>query len=394
MADLKKTTFLLITGLLSLTVFISISHAQPIVSCNATGDETNTFYTNKTVYVESSTNITTSATPVGIYIVNDSNSWANGTVLNDVSGGNETNTTNSSGYLELTRIWSPILTIGEYDIVVDVNRDGVYNSTVDFVDNLTTTGFEVIAVPVPTLDIDVGPNSPPNHNWNLTDSDYNVMLQLELTAGPVEDVKINSMAIAASGTGDDKNGVQVIRLILDENGNGVYDQGESLLAFGQYIRDDAFATLDIQNGEYVIPVNKTVYIIIIYTMSGSSSDGDTYKFEADSISAVGATTGAQVKIIGLPVGSALKTIVAQGITSTTTTTSSTTSSSSTTLTTISSTTSTTTSTPPPQVESSWIYVILIVALLCSIPIFLVIFFSRKRRSHTGFEELKGKWSEH
>lgn len=388
---------LLIIGIVFFTSFVNSAQAQLIFSCNATGSEINTFYTNETVYVKGSSNITTTSTQVDIYIVNDNNNWANGTVLVDVSGGKKTNTTNSSGHLETMRAWSPTLTIGKYDIVVDVDRNGVYNSTVDYVDNLATTGFEVIAVPVPTLTLGLGPSNPPNHNWNLGNISYNTMLQLKLTVGPVEDVKITSIALSASGTGNDKDGVSVARLILD-NGNGAYDQGETLLSYGQYIRDDGILMLNIDNG-YVIPVNQTVYMIIVYTMTDSSSNGNTYSFQLASVSATGAVTGQKVTITGFPITSATKTIVAAGATTTTSTTTTTTiaTTSTSTTTTIRPTTTTTFLPPLPPFGPDWITFILIMGLIpiAAVVIILIIMFIRgKGKSESRFEELKEKWKKY
>jgi hypothetical protein len=382
--------FLLIV-IIFFTVFVNAAKAQSIISCNSTGYEINTFYTNETVYVKSTTNITINATEVDIYIVNDNNTWTNGTILTDVSGGKKTNTTNATGYLELTRIWSPTLTVGKYDIVVDVDRNAVYNSSIDYVDSLTATGFEVIPVPVPTLALALGPNSPSSHSWNLGNTSYNTMLQLKLTAGSVEDVKITSIALSASGTGNDKTGVHFASLVLD-NGNGVYDQGETLLSYGQYNRDDGVLMFNIDN--YVIPINQTVYMLIVYTMTNSSSNGDTYSFQVASVTAVGADTGEQVRITGLPITSATKTIVA-AVTTTTTTTSTTTTTTSTTTTTTTTLPTTTTSIQLPQLGKNWIYVVLAVGLIpvAIVAIALAILFFKKRRQQpeNKFEELKEKW---
>jgi hypothetical protein len=386
---------LLMAGIILFTAFISSvnsAQAQSIISCNSTGSEINTFYTNETVYAASSINISTTSTPVYIYIVSDNNTWANGTALTDVSGGDETATTNSSGYLEIKRIWSPTLTIGKYDIVVDVNGDGIYNSSIDYVDSLTATGFEVIPLPIPTLALALGPNSSSSHTWNLGNGSYNVMLQLKLTTGTVEDVKISSISLAASGTGNDKTGISFVTLVLDD-GNGKYDQGETLLSYGQYARDDGVLVLDIENG-YVVPSNQTAYMLIVYTMTNSSSNGNTYNFQVASVSAAGATTARQVTPTGLPITSATKTIVVAGATTTTTTTSSTSTS---TTTTTQPTTTTTSFIQLPQFGSNWIYIVLVAGLVpvaIAVIILAVLFFRKRQKPGKKFEELREKWKKY
>ena len=385
--------FLIAIGIF-FVIFVNSANAQPIISCDANGFEKNTFYTNETVYLRSTTNITATSQEVYIYIVNDIIVWTDGVILNDVSGGRKTNTTNSSGYLEVMKIWSPSLTVGNYDIVVDVNKDGAYNISVDYVDNFTTPGFEVVETPVPTLDLSLGPNTPPNHDWNLGNNSDNVMLQMKLAAGPVEDVKINSIALVASGTGDDKNGINFASLISDD-GNGVYDQGDTLLSFGKYIKDDGVLVLNLEN--YVIPANKTAYMLVIYSMSNFSSHGSTYNFQVASVSATGANSGVSVRPTGLPITSATKTVIAATNATTTTSSTTTTSTTTTSLTTTSSTTTTTSPYQLPKISQKYTAFILIVSIVLGVVmvaiVFVVAFIKKKQASETKFEELKEKWSQ-
>ena len=387
---MKKILFTF--GIIFFTLFANSTQAQ-LVSCNSTGSEINTFYANETIYVKSTANITVNETSVDIYIVANNNSWINGSSLTDVSGGKKTNTTNSTGYLEIIKIWSPTLNVGLYDIVVDVDKNGLYNSTMDYVDSLTTTGFEVLTTPVPTLALSLGPNNPSNHNWNLGNYSYNTMLQLKLVTGLYEDIKITSMSLAAGGTGNDKDGVQIIYLFSDDNGNSAFDQGENILSFGQYGRDDGLLMLNIENG-YTIAANKTSYIIMVYTMTNSSSNGNTYSFQIASLTAEGVGSGLKVTPTGFPINSAVKTVV--GATTTTTTVETTTTLvSSTTTTTIP--TTTTTSPPSSPLGIDWIYIILIAGLVPVAILVIVLaylFFKRKRSYRNTFDELKDKWKKY
>lgn len=395
--------FLLIIGIIFLTSFTKSVHAQ-VISCNETGSEINTFYANETVYVKSDSNITVAATQVDIYIVNDINNWTNGTNLTDVSGGKKTNTTNSSGYLEIMKTWSPTLSVAKYDIVVDVNRDGVYNSTVDYVDSLTATGFEVLPVPVPTITFAIGSNSPANHNWYVSNTSYNEMLQLKINASSFEDVKIKSIGLVASGSGNDKTGIHYVTLISDDNANGKFDQGENILAFGEYSGDDGFLVFNLNNGDgYVVQANKTIYMLILYSMTNSSSNGDTYSFKVSSVAATGSTTGRVASTPGIPITSATKTAVAAivtttstAITSTSIVASSATSTSTSITTTTVSPTSTTVPTQPPS-GPGWMNIVLIAGLIPVAVIAVIlafIFLKRRKKSAVEFEELKEKWNKY
>jgi len=288
-----------------LFLLVNSANAQTIWSSNATGSEKNLFYSNESVYV-TSRNISTTTITVDIYVVNDSNAWINNTVLTSYGvSATGTVTTNASGYIEPTLIWSSLIT-GSYDIVVDVNRDGNYTSNVDYVDNLTVAGFTVVAVPVPTLTFSVGPKSPSDHIWNVSSTGDNVMLQLKVKADN-ENVKINSFDMTASGSGDDKTGISLIRLTLDDNNNGIYESNETLLGYGKFNNDNGVLILSIGNG-YTIPTGATTYFLFLYTMSSSVSAGNNFSFQILSSSAVGASSGKTAKLGGLPINSAVKTI--------------------------------------------------------------------------------------
>lgn len=81
--------------------------------------------------------------------------WAVGdSIGDDVSGGVETVSTDDSGNIGVTLIWPASLTVGEYDIVADVNQNGTLDAG-EAIDGLSAVeGFEAvpefttIAIPV------------------------------------------------------------------------------------------------------------------------------------------------------------------------------------------------------------------------------------------------------
>jgi hypothetical protein len=389
--------------LILLFLFINPVNAQNILSTNSTGGEQNTFYSNESVYTMSTVNITTNSTIVRIYIVSDNNSWTNGTTLTDASTGYRTATTNDTGYLTNTRIWSPTLTIGKYDIVVDANNDGKYNTTFDFVDNLTITGFEVIAVPKPSIVASRGEQSPSNHDWDLANGDANnLMFQLKLTAGSVEDVKITDVFIEASGTGNDKTEIKSVTLVHDTNNNGIFDSNENILGLDAFDRDNG--VIDFSLNDFILRTNSSTNLIFIYRMSNSSSNGETFSFQLTFITAEGVNSKEIAEINGLPISSAMTTIIANPTTTTILSTTTTVPSNATTTTVISITTttqSTTTTTLPQEIpnfidtifdflKSNWILVLVLIV----IPLILAIVISKilKRKSEMTYEQLRKKWA--
>jgi hypothetical protein len=375
-----KKIFFILTFLLFF-FFVNTTNAQTVWTSNSTGSEKNTFYTNETVYMTSS-NISTTTNTTRIYITADNNSWINGAVLTDVRGGTYIEiSTNSTGYFNHEAIWTTPV-VGKYDVVVDVNRDGVYNDSIDYVDSLTTTGFEVLLAPFPTLSVSLGANTPANHNWNSTDVNENVMIQMKLTAGAFEGVTINSIGLIASGSGDDKKGISVIRLLLDSNNNGLYDSGDNLIGYSQaappYFKDNSFATITLTSG-YTIPMNSSVNMLIAYTMSSSNSNGDTFGFQVASMTATGSPSGQSVTVSG-SISSAVKTIVAPSATTTTTAETSTTS---TTIQTATTTTeSTTTTLPQEETKNNYLLIAIIISVAVAVGMVLFLFFRTRLSTQT------------
>jgi hypothetical protein len=368
---------------------MNLASAQ-IMNTGSLGQEKNSFYTNESVYIRTFGNISTSSVTVDIYVTYNNDTWPNGTSLTDVAGGKRTVSTNSSGQIPITAIWSSPAE-GSYDVVVDVNKDGLYNQSIDYVDNESTTGFTVLIAPIPTLKASVGHNSPNNHNWDMgvNGTNYNPMLQVNLTAGSFDNIRIDSIGLLASGTGDDRK-VSVVYLIVDRNDNGKYDSGDTLLAYDTYKLDDGVITFTIPSG-YRIDINATAHMLIIYKFSNTVSAGDTFAFQIISIIGYGINSGELATITGMPVNSATTTI--SGVT--TTTTSSTTTTTGTTSTTTTSTTSTTTTTtlppnPPMAIDTN--VIIILVVIIGVVVALLLIYKIRRRKEVSSYDKLKEKWS--
>lgn len=179
-----------------------------------------------------------------------------------------------------------------------------------------------------------------------------------MTSCLAEGIRLNGMGLIANGTGNDTGGISFVKLFEDSNANGIYNPGENILADGKYGKDNGIVQLSIPNG-YLIPTNTTAYFLIVYTMTNSSLNGDTYSFQIPSISATGASTGTIAKINGLVIYSPIFTVSSASLPTTTTTSSiitNTVSSSSTTTTAVSSSSTTTTETTAQNQNYFWIYV--------------------------------------
>lgn len=366
--------------------------ASSVWACGSTGSVKDSFYTNDTVYA-CGTNLTASVSGyVRIYIVDDSNSWAANTTLSDAVAGYMEFQTNSTGDLPPIARWSSP-SVGSYDMVADVDRNGMYNST-DYVDSLTSTGFSVALQPLPTLVLALGPYSPSSHNWDLsTNTTDNKIMQLKATAYENEEIILRSITLKADGSGDDKAGIKYVKMVRDVDGDGILNSTDPLVAYNQYLRDNGITTLTL-NPQERIHLGNSTYFIIAYVMSDSAVVGDSFKFQILSADAISANSSTTARINGLPLDSATTTITG-GVTTTTTTALSTTTSTELSTTT---TAEIPTTTIPAETQTGLNYtlilsILIVVVVIAGIAVYY--FFIRRKlpkyESPNEYQDLKDKW---
>jgi hypothetical protein len=124
------------------TLLSDFSDPQPpsiIESSDHLGNPKDTFVPNETVYVT----VQESGSTVTLYVVADQTSWNDGDPLIDVSDGPETLTLKTGPGTQTVQIWVPTLKTGNYDIVMDVDNDGVFDAKLDLVDSFLVAGFTV-----------------------------------------------------------------------------------------------------------------------------------------------------------------------------------------------------------------------------------------------------------
>lgn len=86
---------------------------------------------------------------VKVFVVRDREGWQGGESLTDETGGAETVTINAQGDLPRTTVWASASrlgnaqTDGDFDVVVDVNRNDRYDAGTDVVSGLLATSFTV-----------------------------------------------------------------------------------------------------------------------------------------------------------------------------------------------------------------------------------------------------------
>lgn len=125
-----------------------------IESCDSSGAKKDTFGLVEDVYAKGSGY--SPSTAYDIYVVEDVATWTDGMAIpSRVSGTVLSVSSDASGDISATLVWSDPLVVGKYDIVVDVDGDGFYNQSRDALDDSdieVTAGFNVIPeVPLGTI---------------------------------------------------------------------------------------------------------------------------------------------------------------------------------------------------------------------------------------------------
>lgn len=130
------------------------TYEPTIESCDSTGITKDTFAITDDVYLIGYG--FSPSTTYDLYIVRDVATWTDGTPIPMRVFGTATNvTSNAFGNVTVSLVWEKLLVLGKYDILVDVNGNGVYDEGVDVLDDNdveVTAGLNVIPeVPLGTV---------------------------------------------------------------------------------------------------------------------------------------------------------------------------------------------------------------------------------------------------
>jgi hypothetical protein len=124
---------------------LSFSPLPTIESCDIGGSKKDEFDLGEPVYINGSGY--SPSTPYDFYVVNDTITWTDEMPIPArIPGTATTISSDALGNIPTTAIWADPQTIGAYDMVVDINGNGVYDANVDVLDNddiMVTAGFVI-----------------------------------------------------------------------------------------------------------------------------------------------------------------------------------------------------------------------------------------------------------
>jgi hypothetical protein len=144
------------------------------------------------------------------------------------------------------------------------------------------------------------------------------VLQIAASNPGAAGATLTGLQLAASGSGDDATGVSNVSLYLDNNGNGLVDASDSLLAGGTYPSNNGTLTL---NFTAVVGPASTAHLLVAYNFSGSASG--TYQANLLNNNSLWGTggNGQPLNFMGAPLSGALLTAAVSTATPTPTATS-------------------------------------------------------------------------
>ena len=117
--------------------------APTMWTSDSSGNKKNTFAPTDAVYVA----VPATGKDVAFYIVTDKDVWNDDDPLIDVSDGVEELTLNPGPGIQVVPVWVSSLTLGNYDVVEDTNKNGLYDAGADGIDSVAEVGFTIEYVP-------------------------------------------------------------------------------------------------------------------------------------------------------------------------------------------------------------------------------------------------------
>ncbi|MBI2060225.1 MAG: PQQ-binding-like beta-propeller repeat protein [Nitrospirae bacterium] len=135
------------------------------------------------------------------------------------------------------------------------------------------------------------------------------LLQFSLTAGPTEEIRVTSLTVQASGTGDDAKGIRAVRGVVDRNGNGSVEEGETEILSDRSLSSDngaiSWTGLDLR-----LPAGSTQTWIVACDLTNQPVFGQTFALTipVDGILGKGMGSGKPFKVAALPLAGPAKRI--------------------------------------------------------------------------------------
>jgi len=295
---MKKVFIFILVSLIFASTFVFADTIVP-GSVDSNGRTKSKFLISESIFVEQDIGICDYNKTVSLYIVEDKKKWNPGDELVDVRGKPQEIKTDAAGKIvNPIRIWENPEK-GKYDIVINCDNSGKYNSINDRVDDPSIVGFSVDA-PTGKGEVAVGEKDLGDYSWQYDPESHillNEMLQLNLITEK-ENILLKNITLENFGI---VGSVEKIEVYLDISGNGKISGTDKKIGGAQYA-NRVVVTLD-----YELEKNASKNILIAYVMKPQAKGNLSLKVL--SLYGEGAGSGNEIKFSGLPLKSGIKTIL-------------------------------------------------------------------------------------
>ncbi|MGE0707887.1 MAG: FG-GAP-like repeat-containing protein [Planctomycetota bacterium] len=164
----------------------------------------------------------------------------------------------------------------------------------------------------PSLSASLGPADPGARNV-LQKSTNLAVLQVRLSAGPAEAVRVSQLRLSASGGGNDQTDLTRVELYRDDNANGLLDGDTSLGSATAYPADDGTLVFAIAAGQVDVPAGGSLHLLLVYDLAAGATPGKTFRAAlanpAADVTAAGLTSTLAVTTGGGAVTGGLQSVV-------------------------------------------------------------------------------------
>ena len=187
----------------------------------------------------------------------------------------------------------------------DVDSIGEESGCPVTVEGLPVKGAEVVVgdATQPAVVVSLGSKTPAARNVSPQALGVG-MVQVLLGNPGSTDVRVDSLAFTASGTGDDAADIAAVRLYRDANSNGKVDaSGDVLIGTGAYAADNGTVTFALGTG-LTVGRASTAALLLVYDLSGSAWIDETFQAGIESgadLTGSWAGSGAPATFTGTPV---------------------------------------------------------------------------------------------
>jgi hypothetical protein len=171
----------------------------------------------------------------------------------------------------------------------------------------------VVSLTSPGLAVQAGPGNPGPSAERPGASGVR-MLHLQLTAGAAEGVRVQSLTIHATGSGDDAAELGTVALWRDVDGNGFADAGEPSAGTGTFTADEGTVTFTLTS-EPAIAAGTTAWYLAAVDVRPAAMPGSAFSFSLTptaDVSATGASTSSAAEVSGAGVSGGVKTVATSG----------------------------------------------------------------------------------